>query len=258
MPLDFEWWSRDQITSWMDSLLWVPHHIASLLCCMFAFLLAWIAGATEGRRRAVPILLIACAIASAFGLSVYVTFAFFLLMLAWAVWQIAGGAIAAAGWNSGDGWHACRSPAAALSVGTNAWGLSGARTGSASKDFCAGRARDDSTGVAAENSVFRAPGCGSSVAARNLANLILLAPGYALELGFYLMVLLIFLIPAWRGRTVLNRAQRALVFLALATLPIISFLRSAVIHNNDFGWRAALLLQFPLLLLGSELVTTGD
>ena len=35
----------------------------------------------------------------------------------------------------------------------------------------------------------------------NLARLILLIPGYAIELGFYLIVLLIYLVPAWRGRT---------------------------------------------------------
>jgi hypothetical protein len=92
-------------------------------------------------------------------------------------------------------------------------------------------------------------------AARQDANLLLLAPGYALELGFYLVVLLIFLIPAWRGRVRLTGGQRAMLFLAVATLPLISLLRSQVIANNDFGWRAALFLQFPLLLLGAQLVT---
>jgi hypothetical protein len=96
------------------------------------------------------------------------------------------------------------------------------------------------------------------VEARTVVNLILLAPGYVLELGFYLMVLLIFLVPAWRGRTQLNSAQRTLLFLAVATIPVTSFLRSVLITNNDFGWRAALFLQFPLLLLGSQLVTRWD
>lgn len=252
LPLDFEWWSVDQITSWMDSLLWVPHHIASLLCCMLAFLLAWVADREGGSRQAAPIILIACAIASAFGLSVYVTFAFFLLMLAWGVWQIfverrprpvgimaAGGAFSVLLlfpylWELMHGTSPGQAPAAKIFV-------LGVRE-MIPPQLLLGTARF--VHLAAQH----------PMAARNLANLILLVPGYVLELGFYLMVLLIFLIPAWRGRTVLNRAQRTLVFLILATLPVISFVRSAVINNNDFGWRAALLLQFPLLLLGSELL----
>jgi hypothetical protein len=45
------------------------------------------------------------------------------------------------------------------------------------------------------------------------------------------------------------------VFIAVVTVPLMSFLRSSVISINDFGMRSALLLQFPVLLLGSELLT---
>jgi hypothetical protein len=86
-----------------------------------------------------------------------------------------------------------------------------------------------------------------------LAKLVLLVPGYAIELGFYFVVLLVFLVPAWRGRARLTDAQRTLVVLAVATLPITSFLRSAVLDVNDFGMHSALFLQIPLVLLASEL-----
>jgi hypothetical protein len=252
LPLDFEWWSRDQITSWMDSLLWVPHHIASLLCCMFAFLLAWVAGRAEGRRRIAPILFVACAIASAFGLSVYVTFAFFLLMLAWGVWQIVVERSPRPVWILAMG-----GALAVVLLLSYLWELTHSASpgqGPGGRIFALGVREMIPPESLLSTALFARLAAVHPVGARNLANLILLAPGYALELGFYLMVLLVFLIPAWRGRTVLTSAQRALVFLALTTLPIITFLRSALIQNNDFGWRAALLLQFPLLLLGSELM----
>ena len=40
---DMEWWSQDQVDSWMDSVLWVPHHVAGLVCCLLGFLLVWMA-----------------------------------------------------------------------------------------------------------------------------------------------------------------------------------------------------------------------
>jgi hypothetical protein len=56
-----------------------------MVCCLFAFLLAGMA-----RKNIVQsVVLIALALASAFGLSIYVTFAFFLVMLVWAAWQMA-------------------------------------------------------------------------------------------------------------------------------------------------------------------------
>ena len=96
---------------------------------------------------------------------------------------------------------------------------------------------------------------GHPMAALNLAKLLLLAPGYALELGFYLAVLLIYLIPAWHGRTPLTPAQRSLVLIATLMIPLTSLIRSSVLTLNDFGFRSALLIQFPLLLLGSEVMT---
>jgi hypothetical protein len=100
---------------------------------------------------------------------------------------------------------------------------------------------------------FRHFGLSHPQIAHALAKLLLLIPGYAIELGFYFIVLLVFLVPAWRGRPRLTDAQRTLVVLALATLPITSFLRSAVLDVNDFGMHSALFLQIPLVLLASEL-----
>ncbi|MGA7857448.1 MAG: hypothetical protein WCA11_05960, partial [Terracidiphilus sp.] len=50
-PPDLEAWSKDAIVSWLHTLLWAPHHIASMVCCMFAFLLAWMGGKDGAHSR---------------------------------------------------------------------------------------------------------------------------------------------------------------------------------------------------------------
>src|ERR1035438_5680156 len=36
---DMEWWDTNQVTSWIGSFLWVPHHVVSLIACLTGFLL---------------------------------------------------------------------------------------------------------------------------------------------------------------------------------------------------------------------------
>jgi hypothetical protein len=254
-PFDFEGWSEDPVLSWLDTLFWSPNHIAGLVCCMFAFLLAWMGGKTAknrvGQDQAANVGAIALALASAFGLSIYVTFAFFLVMLVWAVWQVA----------------IERTPRPALLLASG---------GAASIPLLIPYLRElthtDSKmqGGApfafAVRNTFPADGLISSSlfqpfasvhphVAMNLARLLLLSPCYVIELGFYFAVLFIYMVPAWHGRIPLSSAQRSLLVIAAAALPFMSFLRSSVLTLNDFGFRSALLLQFPLLLLGSEALT---
>ena len=253
LPLrgDIEWWSWGEITSWIDSLLWVPHHIAGLVGCMLAFLLAWMAVKQSSRGRIVSVAVIACAMASAFGLSIYVAFGFFLVMLVWGTWQlaieraprpvlplVAGGFFAA------------------ILLIPYLWELthtaSAGMDGSTVFSFAVRQMFDP--GWLLAWSPLRHIGEAHPIRAVNFANLILLIPGYVVELGFYLLVLLIYLAPAWRGRARLDAPRRSLLVIAVATLPFITFLRSWVLQSNDFGWRAALLMQFPLLLFASDLL----
>jgi hypothetical protein len=87
-PADLEAWSRDGIPSWLHVLFWAPHHLVSMLCCMLAFLLAWMAPGSTTRNRVGSAILCAFALSSAFGLSIYVAFAFFLVAVTWAIWQV--------------------------------------------------------------------------------------------------------------------------------------------------------------------------
>lgn len=250
-PFDFEGWSQDPILSWLDTLFWSPNHIVGLVCCMFAFLLAWMAARDRGQNHAASVALIALALASAFGLSIYVTFAFFLVMLVWALWQFV----------------VERTPRPALLLAAGGAGSipllipylrelthSDSKMQGGSPFAFAVRKTFSPDGLLS-SSLFHPIAATHPHAALNLAKLLLLAPGYAIELGFYLVVFLIYLVPAWRGRTPLSPAERSLLVIAAATVPFMSLMRSSVLTLNDFGFRSALLLQFPLLLLGSEAIT---
>ena len=71
---DMEWWN-EQITSWVDALLWTPHHVMCLVACVVGLLLLREPVTRKG-QRIVAILLAGFAFASAAGLSVLVTFTF--------------------------------------------------------------------------------------------------------------------------------------------------------------------------------------
>jgi hypothetical protein len=250
-PTDLDLWSRDPIFSWLNTLYWAPHHIASLLCCMLAFLLAWNARKKGEPNHAISVALIAFALASAFGLSVYVTFAFFLVLLVWAPWQI----------------FVLHSPRPAMLLAAGGVGaglmlipylreLAGASSGMHSGDAFGFAVREMvPPGGFLTSSLLQPLSASHPLLALNIAKIALLPLGYSLELGFYLVVLLVYLVPTWRGHASLTLEQRSLVFVAVATLPFVTFIRSGVLTFNDFGFRGVLLLQFSLLILASELFT---
>ncbi len=250
-PAELDLWSKDAIFSWLSTFLWAPHHIASLVCCMLAFLLAWLAGKETVRSRAASIVLIAAALASAFGLSVFVTFAFFLVMVVWAFWQLVIERTSRAAL-----FLAAGGAGATVLLIPYLWELSHTSSGTHGPRIFGFGIREmiPPDGLMA-SSIFQHFAASHPFAALNIARLVFLIPGYVVELGFFFIVLLIYLVPAWRGRTPLTPEQRSLVFIVIATLAFVSLIRSGVLQSNDFGWRGSLILQFPLLLLASEIVT---
>jgi len=244
-------WYPGQISDLVGFPLFYPHHLAGMVCCMVAFLLAWIHSndlKTTTRSRPTTILFIALALASAFGISVYATFAFFLIVVCWAAWQI----VFHRSW---------RSPLLLFVGGALSLILlipylreithSDSRM-AGSSPFVLSIRETIPPGRLAHLLDPAHPG-----AALAFAKLILLPPGLALELGVYSIVPLVFLISSWRGRRPLSPAHRTLLFIVLVTLPITSFIRSAILDVNDFGIHSALFIQYPLLLLASELLITS-
>ena len=83
---DMEWWDPNQVTSWLDSLIWVPHHVAALTACMAGFLvLSAQTDKAELRDRVWAGIIAGLAFASAAGLSVYVAFVFLVFAAVWSV-----------------------------------------------------------------------------------------------------------------------------------------------------------------------------
>jgi hypothetical protein len=260
---DMEWWSPAQVTSWMDSLLWVPHHVAGLVCCLLGFLLVWMTKGLSGGRRAGCGILAGLSFASAFGLSTWVAVAFAMVMAAWIVWALL--------WE-----RASRTRVAVLL-------LAGAVSVAALLPYLAElHGEASSTATILANGAVAPEGKGSVAndgahllgfgvrhvipaesvqgigwvarlaqahpAAEDAAvGLVLLLPGYFVELGVYGLVLVAALMAIRRHR--LDEATRTAVVLACAGLIVSTFLRSTILANNDFAMRSILIAQFFLLLL---------
>ena len=242
-----------------------PHQLSSsiptislgMVCCMFAFLLAGCRASSAPREpippRPLAILFIALALASAFGISVYTTFAFFLIMLCWAVWQasihrflrsplllFAGGAALAILLLPYlyEITHTESKMAVAAGATTTALPLRPQH----SRDHPARPPRPHSSSDLTPTAATRA-----------LAKLILLPPRTSPSNSASTTSFSSSSSCAWRDAT-LSPAPPNPSLHRLATLPITSFIRSAVLNVNDFGIHSALFIQYPLLLLASELL----
>jgi len=251
---DLEWWSTDQISSWFDSIAWVPNHTSSLICCLTAFLLLWRTRETAILRgKLAATVLAGMAAASAFGLSIYVAAGFAMLMAGWSLFLLArrrdtaliarfGGAVLVAG--------VLVVPYLRSLMGSHSGTEGGANAG-ASHLFQFGVRKMLDPGIISSLPSLASIDHRHPVLVDQIARLILLLPGYALELGLYGLVLVLG-IAGWRRSGLQDRTALGL---SAAGLVLVSFVRSAVIGNNDFGYRAALIPSFFLLLLAAERLT---
>jgi hypothetical protein len=260
---DMEWWSAAQVASWMDSLLWVPHHVAGLVCCLLGFLLVWMSKGLSRGRRAGCGLIAGLAFASAFGLSTWVAAAFAMVMAAWMVWALV--------WERGS---RSRVPAlllagavAAVTLLPYLAELYGEASGAATVLANGATSSDGKASIANDGAHLLRFGVRHVIPAESLlgigwvarlarahpaaedagVGLVLLLPGYFVELGFYGLVLVVAL-QAMRRRG-LDEATRTLLLLACAGMVVSTFLRSTIVENNDFAMRSILIAQFFLLLL---------
>lgn len=238
---DMEWWN-EQITSWVDALLWTPHHIMCLVACMVGFLLLREPVKRKSQRVA-AILLAGFAFASAAGLSVLVTFTFavFILLLipvaAWRKWYDDFLGLGAAGLIAlvlalpflktlmSSGPSAVGGPLAVFAV------------------------RGFPLGIEVAGEIFK-----RSPASLMFLRLPLLPLNYFLELGFFLIVAMLRIRAIWQRRTPITRAEATAWLMVLASFLVGTFLRSTTIGSNDLGWRCFLLAQFILLLWGAVVV----
>jgi hypothetical protein len=246
---DMEWWSIDQVTSWADTFLWVPHHAAGMICCMLCLLLLWMASREAFASERVKLSVLAgLSFASGFGLSNYVGAATVLVAAAWLIWRAFSAdrsrALAACG---------IASLAAAVVIAPYLFGLLHRQAGEAGG---VGSVLGFQVRMMFQPELLLGlPWLRSLLVhhhflATEISALLLLAPGYFFELGFFAIVL----VSAWRHRKEFSAGESALFFWIVAGLVFATFLRSRVIATNDFGMRASLLAQFGLLLFGAAVL----
>jgi hypothetical protein len=260
---DIEWWSVDPIDAWPDSLLWVPHHVAGVLCCLLAFLFLWhtLEPGTRAARRWLTAWA-AVAFASAFGLSVYVAIGFVLLMLAWMIrLAVQRHPRRRALWLRVAAATACALILLAPFLRELTGCLVHASTDNAAASFtpskhifCLSVRRMIDSGLLTGLPPFAALNHAHPVLLDQAIRLVLLLPGLAMELGVYGAVLVLLLRARHRESIPQHEARDTALFFTVCGLIITMFLSSSVITNNDFGYRAVMLPQFFLLLLTADLL----
>jgi hypothetical protein len=230
---DMEWWNV-QITSWVDAMLWTPHHIAALVACLMGFLVLR-QPAARMRNRAVNVSVAGVAFAGSFGLSTLVTFTFAVFMVLWVLislrrqwWSEAVLALAAGGL------------ALVLALPLLHALLPGDMAGHGASPF--------------EFAIRKFSLVSGSGPYTELLLALLLPLNYGLELGFFLLVALLKLRAHWRQPTPLSRNQTAAWTMVATSFLIGSFVRSTTLNTNDLGWRCFLPAQFVFLLWAAGMV----
>jgi hypothetical protein len=242
---DIAWWNAAQITIWIDSLLWVPHHLAALIASFIAFLLLRHQADVHRRWASGPVILAGMAFASAAGMSVYVTFTFVVVVALWLLVLIARKSWLEASMFVGAGAGALLW---ALPYLNGLRGPAGPATGTTFVEFAL---RPFSFGILLAQQFgihFQ------THFAMTMANAIFLPVNYMFELGFFLTVGVLRLRRLARGQIEASTNELAAWTLVLTSFLIGTFLRSSVISANDLGWRCFLPAQLILLLWGATVV----
>jgi hypothetical protein len=239
---DMEWWNEPQITSWIGSLLWVPHHVAALVACFVGFLLLRHQADAHYRWATAPVIVAGMAFASAVGMSVYVTFTFVIAVGLWLLVLVLRKDWLEAAMFVGAGVFALLWALSYLS------GLGGPGSGNT---FVEVALRTFPLGV------FLAQQIGIIFHTQfemDVANAIFLPINYALELGFFLAVGVLRLWHLKRGKVAISANEQAAWTLLIASFLVGTCLRSSTLEANDLGWRCFLPAQLILLLWGTTLV----
>jgi hypothetical protein len=249
-----EQWN-EQVTSWMATALWVPHHLAAMLA---GWLLYWESALSpeEGRRANRPLLLLrGAAVVSMFGMSIWVGITFALVISLWWLQLLARRRPRAWEWMVSG-------VVAGVLIAPFALELAQGKQGGGSP--LGFGVREFSPVVRLfpwlDQTITHA-GLGALAvrAAHEVLFLLCLPLNYALELGFLLMGAVLYWRSVRRGGAPLAGGAAWWPLLG-GTAFVVTFVRSTV-SQNDLGWRAFLPLQLALLLmtlLGLESVRGQD
>jgi len=237
---DPEWWN-EQVTAWTGTMVWVPHHLASLITCLTGLMLLRTLDFNLPQRKQWPALVIAgLAFASAAGLSIWVTFVFAIFLGIWLImlvvlpnWQADATAEARAILLAGTLAAVCASPYLIELQKAN------------QLDVQLPIAFKVRRFLLLEN-LLEANGINHSLI-RSMLDLVLLPVNYMLELGYFAFGAMLYWEEHRRLKLPLRRGELSLVVLCIVSLLMGAFFVSSI-RNNDLGWRGLLFAQFVLLL----------
>lgn len=232
------------IMSWLNAVIWVPHHVSAAIACIFALLLLF----HERTERLVDKLtvssLIGLAFASAFGLSVWVMFVFAIFWVIWAVFTLA------------QRNYACFSVMvfsavfAILFVAPFLFALLTPSVGS----------QTDAQSVLPVAFYIR-PFMLSAMFLGNtysvllgIVNFIFLPLNYLFELGFFFIVAAIWIQEIYARDRNIHLIYKAELVLVFTTTLVLSFLYSNIISINDLGIRGWLPMQFILIVWAVDVI----
>ena len=233
---DMDWWDPNQVTSWLGSFLWVPHHVAALVACLAGFLvLSQMEDRMKLGERFIVALVAGAAFASAAGLSIYVTFTFALFVVLWAFYLLVTQHFADLATYAATG---AASLILSLPYLHDLHGASRVKAG-----FASFATRDFPTALhwLQQHHV-------TSPLLIKLSSIPTIAVVYTIEFGFFLLIGIMRFKSEVCGSRRLSQNQRAAWLMLGVSLFVATFLRSGVTASNDLGMRSALLAQFILLL----------
>jgi hypothetical protein len=270
---DMEVWDSDQVTSWTNSLLWVPHHVAATATCMLGFMFLWHAGRNMEQtvtQRILLAILAAMGFASAAGLSVYVTFAFALFLFAAALFWLV-----TRRFNTVGLYLAVATLVLLLSAGyLHDLRATGAHAGDAAAGSEAAPKQPSplfATLGLRQLPPTLMPALSHAVHDNKLANILVrplfLVPILFIEFGFFFLVAVRQCRRDWRERSIRAATDQAtpvlrdirwLSWLMFASgLWVALMMRSTVISNNDLSFRGVEIAQFILLVWGAAQITAA-
>jgi hypothetical protein len=240
---DIEHWN-EQVSAWMSSLLWVPHHVAALIAGVVAVMLVLSMQGQHRKRQFVLMAVAGAAFASAFGLSIWVTFVF---VLFWGILLLRNL------WNKVDrplvlpmifaGFFALLLSAGFLAGILSGLGSAAGAGGGLPIIF------DIRSFIFVDIVAEESP-----LIIQEILRLLFLPVNYFLEFGFYFLVPFIW----FRQRKAGGKSNQYWVELILfgSAFFVGTFMRSTLIVNNDLGWRSWLPGQFILLIWGVDVLSS--
>lgn len=216
-----DWW-EDEISFALSSIMWVPHHLTAVMVSFIAFMLLSHARGAETRTRALLVLASGFALASVFGLSIWVA--------------LGAGAVLAL-WLLPDFLQRRFAGIIDLAIaGIIALILSIPQF----MDLLGGRHPDGAVlGLWLRPTAYLNLPVIAAIAAIPLA--------YVLEFGFFLFGAAAFSRANPARQWLSEPLPRLLLISAIVAIILNAFVRSTII-NNDFGWRVAWFAQIPLMV----------